>query len=1002
MSSSSSKNDSISANSTVEQLLTFQSTTEMTATAMEQNASSNQLRYLSTSLALSHYLPSHISSTVRGFSLLLLSIWMLSWFHCIYGIPNDQSHLLSISGCECVSACRPSIYRKTPWCHVKHSFCNPSNTIQMNDSFSQIHDLNPNAELHQIDIAKPPSSLSFPSLSLSPPTPFVNSPQESQEPQNVRDVLETIGNFVESFLNLGVKPTSSSNQRRSLQQHDSDSHCTCHQDVVGIWDFCDPLTTKRNVEHSSDYELPPFDTVNFSPAERPTATTPQPIPLLLLQDQGTKMFTESSEVGRRSPDLKLVESESSGFHVVDDRCHSTCKTCTKSSRGFDTECLTCYHPPYGPSPKTKYHLIVVGRSNLRQQGRCVPITSDSDICHPTCNECRADCCAKSARACVTCPLGSSFRPGPHKTVGQCLPFLSSAFTSIETVPEDPLPHHPLPQDWSGPEDPHPHHPLPRDWSGLLNSENEQNSIKHIEDADGSIIEKVFPFSESLHPAVSSWLLRESQAANRTPNDVSSETDGEKHVIEDNDDGESIGSTNSRSVQEKHERNIDLRNRWEDQNGVDLTGMQSARRKKRKKERRRSPQEERTLLNEIIESSFNESDLSIDDGIQEQSEKRENTSKILQRNEGDVNGVKKSEFGIKSESIWDLGQKTKASIPSRSRCDEIEEYLKLTNPGMRFENNNILINETQTNNHGFHFFDLWKKRPSSISGKRYWLQLVYLHADNNILDAGLSDLSEMRQPKNPLDFVLDKDRGLESHSADYMHLVVLIDPKKEEISSIDDDHPMNPLSPLWTTFPSMSQIMEMPMWSIVTSPFEWLFGTKTIRNSYDIKVDAELMLNRDESIIDGLKIDVFSNDSLHHKQHQRPGRRVWSIPGDDQLHHSYRRRLDGLVSKNLGNIVICPNSEFTDDTKVNQFNPDNGEAFELYRVPTNLHSERPESQSYDWLLLRRHGEVNHSFIVYFIIFQNLKSLLNMVPSFPSLFQLFSLFSLFHKFIFFFLW
>lgn len=703
------------------------------------------------------------------------SYWPYSlhrWWSCSLSIffisvvvsSDPHSTISSNTGCQCVSACRPSVYRATPWCHVKPSSCKSGNTVRLDN-------LSPS-----VNIPEEP----FTSLSL-PPSP----------PPDPRDVWGSIGTFIESFLNLAA---SSPGDLRLLQQTEN-SNCRCRQDVVGLWDFCDPSAARKVVESYSEFDLPPFPGV--VPIEE-VSTTAEPVPLLLLNDYSTSSSdldepqisrheAESSEPSNDETSVSSVSSSPNSLlhNARSDRCHRSCKTCTRTSRGLDTECLSCHLKSDDPDG-VKYHLIpLVGRANTKQQGRCSPITDDPDICHPTCKECRADCCMKSPRACVSCPEDIPFRGGPHRTVGQCIHFLSASFNSENSQPSLPVVHPAVNN---------------HDWSGLISTDN---STKKIEAS------QAFPFSETLHPAVSSWLLRESQAVPRSQNNNELESRPSEDPTE--------SRNSSLSVEDDHLANVP---------SADVVNV--PRRKRRKKER----------------------------ALMDPFEKRRSDGQDL----------------TKGESI------------ESSRCNEIEIYLQRNNPGLSGS-------------------DLLTKQ--SI-GRRYWTQLVFLHADNNIMEAGISDLNEMRTPINPQNFLYGMG-GITSSPADYMHLVVLIDTKHQA--------------------PSRQDSSEQHWWD--ATPFiSWLFGhTKsgTVKDQWN----------------------GGSRDNLQHESSQHSinrSKRVWTIPGEER-----HRRLES-VSKSLGNIVICPNLSFTDGTTADQFNPDDGEAFELYRIP------RWNEKDFDWLLLRRRGEV----------------------------------------------
>lgn len=936
---------------------------------------------------------------------------------------SDSRHSLpnSLSGCQCVSACRPSVYREAPWCHVKQSLCNPSNTIKLDDSSF----LNPNISSTENDATDdPPASLS----SLTMPSSYSSSPLVPPiESSNARDIFGHIGVFVENFLSLVA--ASASQNRRRLQESEI-SECRCRQDVVGVWDFCDPSRTKKTTEEYSEYDLPPFSSISYrSAANTSTTTTREPLPLLLLRDDpdstvgnssGNNENTITSYSEKTGPKSLRHRNESQGEKNLSDQpvassaevsrtvnapCHPSCQTCTKGSKGLETECLTCFDRNDGFAPGIKYHLVaLVGRSNRQIQGRCVPITNDPDFCHNTCKECRADCCAKSQRACVSCPKGSPFRSGPHKTVGQCLPILRTPFTEQERFDEI-VPN--VPQ-----------HLQNRDWNGLIKLNASDGITKHIEgNQDRVAVEELFPFSESLHPAVSSWLLRESHAESLQANHSQPDITAENGTAREDDSGElgGINHSETRLVEE-----------IQSERSSHTAPLSSHRRKKRQKTHTRSSTYDgRTLLLEDWEvghksnakkhqktqekyPSFSEennidpvlieSDLFSTETVSSFTGKagaeiEDRPKKIYGEKQVNPQRGKNRRDGQKKEvegNQWNFKEQLKTSISLKSKCNDVAEYLRQHNPGVMREEYTMEPSDEVRRRKGLSdtdsLFDYWwNRRPllteSATAGKRYWTQLVYLHADNNILEAALADLSEMRHPVNPQQFenVMNGDHIKSSSVADYMHLVVLIDTKKQSISDdnnmvdyVDENgigtnneyslHGDLSSASSWGEIFSFSQIRDSPIWSMVNSSLDWLFGKasnsgasdKDVENSglQDVKkaaTQADELRRRRRSIVPHDKHHVMGNQS----------RRTWTTPGSEwPPTYDSRRRLGShwMVSKHLGDIVICPDLPFTDGTTAKDFNPDSGEAYELYRIPRNFHGDKKSQQPYDWLLLRKCGEV----------------------------------------------
>lgn len=538
-----------------------------------------------------------------------------------------RSSLLSHSGCQCVSKCLPSVYKATPWCHVKASLCSAANTITLNNDDASLPVIftPPGVPANQKKNDEHNDPFSTTAASANSLAPLHSSQTTGRQNNNNNDddfslqppsssplstinsrgeVLKAIGSILGNFFNLASAATDSeatdefgSRRFRVLQSTpdsllSTTSSCKCHQDVVGMWDYCDPSAEEQTRQSSlsslqrNEYESPPY---MFISRHTRTTTAKPAIPLLLLRERNQPEREEEEEeetnksvegggggvtFDSRIPQAAVQSIVDASVNIVNaaeeegdksnqevekqqketksattepatrspsSHCHPSCKTCTQTSRGLDTECLSCHtavptealdnnNDNSVASDVVKYHLIGISGSSRssRQlppivQGRCVLITEDSDVCHRSCKECRMDCCFKSPRACVSCHVGDVFKPNHHATVGQCLTVLRTPFATtrmIERVQEEeglmPLILPPALNGWDE------YLSMNNNSTATNNNNVAENhnsaevggSRRFVEQIQNEESDNPFPFFERpLNPSVSSYLIREAATRN---------------------------------------------------------------------------------------------------------------------------------------------------------------------------------------------------------------------------------------------------------------------------------------------------------------------------------------------------------------------------------------------------------------------------------------------------------------------------------------------------------
>lgn len=82
------------------------------------------------------------------------------------------------------------------------------------------------------------------------------------------------------------------------------------------------------------------------------------------------------------------------------------------------------------------------------------------------------------------------------------------------------------------------------------------------------------------------------------------------------------------------------------------------------------------------------------------------------------------------------------------------------------------------------------------------------------------------------------------------------------------------------------------------------------------------------------------------------KQMWS-----SLFSSSRSRSNDTLPYQLQHLVICPNLPIADHVRHHTIDPERGEAFELYRVRKYDTTQHRFTANYQWLLLRRRGEVD---------------------------------------------
>lgn len=110
------------------------------------------------------------------------------------------------------------------------------------------------------------------------------------------------------------------------------------------------------------------------------------------------------------------------------------------------------------------------------------------------------------------------------------------------------------------------------------------------------------------------------------------------------------------------------------------------------------------------------------------------------------------------------------------------------------------------------------------------------------------------------------------------------------------------------------------------------------------------------ILDVTTKDATSIRNAPNKSHSKRG-----VEGSKQFFPSSNFRLNShstvtLLSQ-LQRLVVCPTLPVSDNVRHHTIDPDRGEAFELYRVPGYDATKKSLTDGYQWLLLRRRGEVD---------------------------------------------